>query len=212
MGEGAWNCWYHVMGNTYGTWLPGDARGWRERFHRKHVEGDYRAPPSLEFSGGVHRRSKALMKRDPVRLEKRLRSVALVAIVKSLRGDDVELLVASLDDHHLHLLGRFRKNNPRRIVGWAKLEATRAVKSYLKAHGAAVGLVRRIREVEGIWAKRGKALPVRDRAHQISVCGYIASHGKRGAVVFIHPSVEKALMRAKKIRLAPRAPRRRGLS
>jgi hypothetical protein len=21
----AWNDWYHCMGNTYGTWLPGEA-------------------------------------------------------------------------------------------------------------------------------------------------------------------------------------------
>ena len=32
----AWNGWYHVTGNTYGTWLPGDPRGWRE-CHRKRL-------------------------------------------------------------------------------------------------------------------------------------------------------------------------------
>ena len=41
----AWNNWYHVNGNTYGTWLPGDPRGWRERGHKKHVAGDYKNPP-----------------------------------------------------------------------------------------------------------------------------------------------------------------------
>lgn len=41
----AWNAWYHVLTNTYGTWLRGDRRGWRERHHRKHVEGDYKNPP-----------------------------------------------------------------------------------------------------------------------------------------------------------------------
>jgi hypothetical protein len=104
----AWNHWYHVMANTYGTWLRGDARGWRERFHRGHVEGDYKRPPAIEFSTGIHRRSQSLMKRDAVHLEKKLRSIALVAIVGSLRKDNVDVLVASLDDHHLHLLGRFQ--------------------------------------------------------------------------------------------------------
>ena len=41
----AWNGWYHVTANTYGTWLRGDPRGWRERHHRKHVEGDYQTRP-----------------------------------------------------------------------------------------------------------------------------------------------------------------------
>jgi hypothetical protein len=206
--EVAWNHWYHVMGNTYGTWLRGDQRGWRERHHRGHVDGDYKSPPSIEFSQGVHRRSKMLMNRDPVHLEKRLRWIALVAIIGSLRGDDVELLVTSLDDHHLHLLGRFRNDDPRRLLGWAKLQAIRSVKSYLKAHGAAVGLDVQLREGEGIWAKRSKSLPVRDRTHQVNVCGYIASHGKRGAAVFIHPSVEKSLLKSGKIK-SPRP--RRGL-
>jgi len=212
MNDPAWNHWYHVMGNTYGTWLAGDARGWRERDHRKHVEGDYKSPPPREFSEGIHRRSKLLMNRDAIRLESRLRWIALVAIVGSLRKDNVDLLVASLDDHHLHLLGRFPNDDPRRILGWAKLEATRAVKSYLKAHGAAVGLVAQLRKGEGIWAKRSKAEPVRDRAHQINVCKYAANHGKRGAAVFIHPSVERALIRTNKIKPPIRAPRqRRGL-
>ena len=42
---GAWNGWYHVNGNTYGTWLPGDERGWRSRHHKVHVNGDYKNPP-----------------------------------------------------------------------------------------------------------------------------------------------------------------------
>ena len=34
----AWNGWYHVTGGTYGTWLRGDGRGWRDRKHRTHVD------------------------------------------------------------------------------------------------------------------------------------------------------------------------------
>ena len=40
-----WRHWYHCNGSTYGTWLPGDPRGWRSRNHRVHVPGDYRTPP-----------------------------------------------------------------------------------------------------------------------------------------------------------------------
>lgn len=45
MGIQPWNDWYHIMCHTYGTWLPGDPRGFRTRHHREHVEGDYKSPP-----------------------------------------------------------------------------------------------------------------------------------------------------------------------
>ena len=51
----AWNNWYHVNGNTYGTWLPGDPRGWRERGHKKHVDGDYKSPPPAGSGDAMHR-------------------------------------------------------------------------------------------------------------------------------------------------------------
>ena len=37
-----WNNWFHCMTSAYGQWLPGDPKGWRERNHRKHIEGDPR--------------------------------------------------------------------------------------------------------------------------------------------------------------------------
>jgi hypothetical protein len=207
MGECAWEEWFHCMGGTYGSWLRGDPRGWRERHHRQHVEGDYRNPPPREVSEPVFRRSLELMKRKAVRLDRRLRAIALVAIIESLREDGIDVLVASLDDHHLHLLGKFVDCNPRTKLGWAKLNATKKVKAFLadqkKAHGDAMGLgfPLNLRKGEGIWAKRSKAEPIRDRSHQINTCGYIADHGKRGAIVFIHPIVERVLLQKKRVRI-----------
>ena len=62
-----WNNWYHCMGNTHGTWLPGDPRGFRTRHHKEHVEGDYKNPPVENYEQRL-RKSKELMKRDPVYL------------------------------------------------------------------------------------------------------------------------------------------------
>jgi hypothetical protein len=36
----AWNAWYHVTVNTYGTWLPGDPRGWHTRHRRAQPGAD----------------------------------------------------------------------------------------------------------------------------------------------------------------------------
>ena len=69
----AWNNWYHVNGNTYGTWLPGDPRGWRERGHKKHVAGDYKSPPPAGSGDGMQRYAKGLMKQPPVHLTHRQR-------------------------------------------------------------------------------------------------------------------------------------------
>lgn len=210
----AWNAWYHCMGSTFGTWVQGDPRGWRERHHRKHVEGDYKHPPKKQDWEKLFRRSERLMRRDAIRLQWRLRWIALTQIVVTLKGDGIDVLVASLDDHHVHLLGRFRDHKPRQRMGWAKFYATKAVKAYVKAHGAAVGLNLELREGEGIWAKRTKNLPLRDRGHQVKVCGYIVDHGKRGAVIFINPCVERALRKMGKLPENPKKnPRqRRGLS
>jgi len=40
----AGNTWNPINGNTYGTWLRGDARGWRARQNREHYEGDDKKP------------------------------------------------------------------------------------------------------------------------------------------------------------------------
>jgi hypothetical protein len=29
--------WYHIIMSTYGSWLYGDARGFRTRHHREHI-------------------------------------------------------------------------------------------------------------------------------------------------------------------------------
>ena len=41
----AWHGWFHIIGNTYGTWVRGDPKGFRTLHHREHIEGDYKHPP-----------------------------------------------------------------------------------------------------------------------------------------------------------------------
>ena len=72
-------------------------RGWRERHHRQHVRGDYRHPPKKGSFEKIQKRSKQLMQRDPVRLQRELREIALRGIVECLAGDGIAVLVACLD-------------------------------------------------------------------------------------------------------------------
>lgn len=162
-----WNGWYHVDGHTYGTWLPGDPRGWREKRHKKHVEGDYRNPPPDGSGVGLHEHSRSLLKQPPVYLEPAQREVAGRALVEMLVQQGIEVLSVSLDAVHYHILGRFAGGEVRRAVGRAKKHA------YYR--------LRERWEVGKVWQRLCKVTPIADRAHQVRVFGYIRDHGKEGA-------------------------------
>jgi len=167
-----WNDWYHINGNTYGTWLPGDPRGWRTRHHRIHVEGDYKNPPPRGTSDGLHAYSKKLMKAKPVYLSPEARAIACCAMVEAFTYHAIELVAVAVDDHHYHILARFRDHFPRKWVGIAKKESARAIST---ANLGPSG---------GIWAVRCKVTPINDRDHQVTVARYIAKHAQRGAALW----------------------------
>lgn len=167
-----WNDWYHVMGHTYGTWLPGDKRGFRTRHHREHVEGDYRNPPPPGKYEELYQRSRNLLKREPVYLTQVQRLRAAEAFAKSLLKRKLPLIVISVDRIHYHILVKCSDRAPRKWVGIAKKESSH----YLKEEGLA--------PVGGLWAVRNKCLPIKDRSHQLSVANYILSHHRKGGAIW----------------------------
>ena len=169
-----WRDWYHCMGNTYGTWLPGDRRGFRTEHHKRHVPYDYKNPPPPGMYDALYRRSKALMTRLPVYLESReQRLCALTEFVGSLLRRDVPVAAASIDRMHFHALVRCHDRDPRHWIGLAKRESSH----YCKATGDA--------PVGGIWGDGSECQPVADGGHYFNTNDYIASHGKYGAVVYL---------------------------
>ena len=100
------------------------------------------------------------------------RIVALRAMVEKLLQEGITLLALSVDDHHFHLLARFPGRHPRRWVGRAKMHAAM--------------LLRETGLRGGVWARGLRALPIRDRAHQVNVFRYITEHGTRAAVVWTY--------------------------
>ena len=171
---GAWNGWYHVDGCTYGAWLRGDKRGWRSRKHRTHSPGDYKDPPPPGTHETLLRRSRELMKGEPVVLSVPQRRIAGQALVEMPARQSVELLSLSLGGMHYHILARFGHLGARAAVGRAKKHAYHV----LRDHG---------REQTGsVWAKRCRPSPVRDRRHQVNVYRYILDHAKEGAWPWSH--------------------------
>jgi REP element-mobilizing transposase RayT len=153
--------------------LRGDPRGWRARHHREHVDGDYKNPPPKGKYDNLYELSKALLKRDPVRIERELRQFVVNAIAEKLCQDNVEVLIASVDGKHVHVLARFPDHNVRHWIGRAKKNASHFVRQQgLRTEGG------------GLFAKRCHPEPIADREHQVHVFGYILDHLKRGAQVW----------------------------
>lgn len=163
----AWNSWYHVTGNTYGTWVRGDRRGWREWKHHEHVEGDYKHPPPIEECEPAYEQSLRRMKYRPVHLNHNQRRIAGQGIIEKLVELDIEIITVSVDAVHYHILARFRDDQVRRRVGRAKKNASHLLSDY-GLRGT-------------VWAKRCRPLPIRSREHQLNVFNYILDHGKTGA-------------------------------
>jgi hypothetical protein len=171
----AWDHWFHVMFHTYGTWLPGDPRGFRTRHHRHHVEGDYKHPPPKGKYDRLWQRSKDLMKREAVYLTRQQRARAADEFVRSFGKWGIPLRILSIDRIHFHALARFFDNNPRHYVGLAKKECSADMK---RDRLAAAG---------GLWGVRCECVLIADQAHYENVIDYIAGHAEVGAAV--HESV-----------------------
>ena len=163
----AWNGWYHVNGNTYGTWLPGDKRGWRSRHHKVHVDGDYRYPPPPGTYDALHDHTQSNLSQPPVHLDRRQRQIVGESLVEMFRRQEVELLALSMDAIHFHLLARFGNRPARTVVGRAKKHAT--------------FILKKLGHEGRVWTKRARVLPITDRDHQINVFNYIRGHQSKGA-------------------------------
>ena len=166
-----WGDWYHIMGHTDGTWLPGDPKGFRTRHHREHVDGDYKHPPPKGKYDNLWKRSKELMKRDPVYLTPQQRERAVQEFVRAFKKWGSELRIISIDRIHLHALAKVIDHNPRHYMGLAKKECS----AYMKRDNLA--------PEGGLWAVRCKVLPIVDAGHFEKTTDYIRDHADRGAVV-----------------------------
>jgi hypothetical protein len=166
-----WRHWYHVTLGTYGHWLPGDDRSWRERHHRKHVEGSHKNPvrPS-QFSRGLHQHAQQLLKHDPVTFEPADFSEIGAHLLGSLAIQSVPILCISVGEEHCHLLLQSLDDEPRDCAG------------NLKNHV----YHRMFRGLHSPWEKRSHEEPIADYAHGVRAFHYILDHAKEGAWTWSH--------------------------
>jgi hypothetical protein len=163
--------WYHFVETVYGAWLYGDARGFRTRHHREHVEGDYKNPPPLEMYQQKRQQSENSLKQQPVEIAAEWRPTIAAAVRDRLDELGCFVLCLAQSGQHLHLLAKLpAEADPRIIMGLAKKHAAFEA----KAKGWKGKL----------WAKRGKEMRVRDRRHQLNAYRYILDHEEEGAWVW----------------------------
>jgi hypothetical protein len=162
--------WFHLILTAYGAWLYGDARDFRTRHHREHVEGDYKDPPPSGMYGDKEAQSRASLKQEPVAWSPQWRAIVGGAVVARLQHLGAFVLCAAVSRQHIHILVKLPRQQARPWSGLAKKHAW-----FIARDQGWVGKM---------WGKRGKQDPVRDRRHQLNVYRYILDHEKQGAWVW----------------------------
>lgn len=96
--------WLHVQWSTYGVWLPGDPRGFRNRDHRIHSSGTYKSPPPKGEHIGLLWYATSRLKANPVTLSIELRERARDAIVEKTAMMQMPLAALAVCGQHVHAL------------------------------------------------------------------------------------------------------------
>ena len=111
---------YFMTWTTYGTWLPGDARG-------SFVDDRLLGPGPSRAKPGLERSARALLRHEPVVLGDAARAAVERAIRQhaSFRGWELEAL--NVRTNHVHLVVRAARE-PDRVMSEFKARATRALR------------------------------------------------------------------------------------
>jgi REP element-mobilizing transposase RayT len=163
-----WRHWYHITLGTYGHWLPGDARGWCERHHRKHVPGTHAHPPPSEYGKSLNEYARRIMKRPPFEFDKDRLSVIGQDLLESLSIQACMVLAISVSPQHCHLLVQCVDDQPRMCS------------ANLKNHV----YHRQFKGKPTPWQKRSHESPIGDRAHGRHTFEYIMEHKQERAWVW----------------------------
>ncbi len=108
---------YFLTWTTYGTWLPGDDRGWVNRHNRK-VE------VLEEPSESLFSHAWALLKASPLKLDQRMRSVVEQSVSETCEELQWELRVVRVLTTHVHVVLAAPQVPPGKVMGLLKADAT----------------------------------------------------------------------------------------
>jgi REP element-mobilizing transposase RayT len=146
---------YYLTWPTYGTWLPGDERGWVQR-------GSGRQPPDPVRK----REAEAKMTEDACRLDHEQRAVVEKTIAEHCRIRGWELYVVNCRSNHIHVVVA-ANIKPEAVRSQFKTWCTRKLKE-LERQRRGNGDVR-----ENWWAERGSRICINDEDGLEAVIQYV---------------------------------------
>ena len=155
---------YFLTWTTYGTWLPGDARGW---VNRRRGGEDFIEPamPALET------RARGLMKESAALLDVRVRAAVDAAIRRLCAERGWSLHALAVQSNHVHVVVTARDAGPGKVMGILKVGGTRALNALSPPH---CGGIKRKRW----WTRNGsKRLLDSEEAVEAAV-RYVLNHGR----------------------------------
>ncbi len=162
--------WFHVVLGFYGSWLPGDPRGFRTRHHREHVEGDYKSPPPTGIYEERLRRAQSNLKIPPRILSFAQRRIVGECLRDSLIRCGSRVACLAVGGQHVHLLVELPPTETWNWLGIAKRDAWFAL--------------RNTGDPRKLWGKHGRCFSITDRSHQENAYRYIVRHEVQGAWVW----------------------------
>ena len=168
--------WWLVTWGTYGSWLPGDERGFRTWRKREYV------PPPARYAGPdeatydprafrERRRRSHELADGAIQLDEEDQRIAVDAVVTDVAELPIEPKIMAVTEMHVHLLAIFGEAGIRQTVGRQKSRATRALKRNR-------GFV----PTKRMWAKGGHMESLETEDDQLAAYEYVRKHESQGIV------------------------------
>ncbi|HEY4329385.1 MAG TPA: hypothetical protein VGN88_06595 [Phycisphaerae bacterium] len=172
----AWKDWYHCYVGTYGQRLPGDPRGWRERNRHEEIPKPMNwSSQFTKFAKARHDHSRRIMNFEPYEFAQADRPIVGKLLLSFLQSKEVKALSLALGATHFHALLQLPNHKPKQLLGMVKRHITFEFAPIIDPA---------TNQRRQIWEANGRAKPLRDRAHGISVFKYILNHANQGAWVW----------------------------
>jgi len=111
---------YFLTWTTYGTWLPGDSRGWVNRRRNGGVIVEAPCPALESYARG-------LMKDPPVVLDLKMREAADAAMREACREFGWTIHALDVRSNHVHVVVTACNASPGKVMGILKVRGTQAL-------------------------------------------------------------------------------------
>jgi hypothetical protein len=148
-----------VTWTTYGTWLPGDPRGYGTRDAKQTFRGDDQK---------LHQWSEDHLKGDSIRLDNEGLNV-VAEVLRALFVADNRLIVAAVERVHCHLVADVPQDDLSRLMQIVKGRSSYAL--------GTVGMKGKI------WSRRYQARLLSNGDALENAVAYVRSHDEQGALI-----------------------------